>query len=59
MSGTLDHNFCTIKFLFGIVTQQANFVIRTHQCLPWHAIDDLRLVGPIDSGQVFEQTILA
>ncbi len=35
-----DRNFCTIKFLFGIVAQEANFVIRQHQCLPWHPIDD-------------------
>jgi len=53
-----DRNFCTIKFLFGIVAQEANFVIRQHQCLPWHPIDDFRSVGRIDSGQVFEQTIL-
>lgn len=53
-----DRNFCTIKFLFGIVAQQGNFAIRQHQCLPWHPIDDFRPVGQIDSGQVFEQTIL-
>lgn len=58
MSGTLDRNFCTIKFLFGIVAQQGDFVIPQHQCLPWHPIDDFRPVGRIDSGQVFEQTIL-
>ena len=54
-----DRNFCTIKFLFGITAQQGNFVIRQHQCLPWHPIDDFRPVGRIDSGQVFEQTIRA
>ena len=54
-----DRNFCTTKFLLGIVAQQGNFIIRQHQCLAWHPISDFCPVGRIDSGQVFEQTILA
>ena len=53
-----DRNFCTTKFLLGIVAQQGNFIIRQHQCLAWHPISDFCPVGRIDSGQVFEQTIL-
>ena len=53
-----DRNFCTLKFLFGIAAHQAYFIIRQHQCLPWQPLSDFRPVGHIDSGQVFEQTLL-
>lgn len=58
MNGSADRNFCTLKFLFGITNSQGYFVIRQHQCLPWNPTDNFRLVGQIDTGQVFEQTIL-
>jgi hypothetical protein len=29
-----DRNFCTLKFLSGIVAQKGYFIIREHQCLP-------------------------
>ncbi|WP_375500571.1 hypothetical protein [uncultured Nostoc sp.] len=32
--------------------------IRQHQCLPWQATDDLRLVGQSDRGIVFKQSII-
>lgn len=53
-----DRNFCTLKFLLGIAAQRAYFIIRQHQSLPWYPTDDLRPVGQIETGQVFEQTIL-
>lgn len=53
-----DRNFCTLKFLFGLATHKAYFIIRQHQSLPWQASDDFRLVGQNDSGIVFEQNII-
>lgn len=53
-----DRNFCTLKFLFGIATRQGYFIIREHQCLPWQASDNFRLVDQNDSGAVFEQNIV-
>lgn len=53
-----DRNFCTLKFLFGIATKKGYFIIRQHQSLPWHATNDFRTVGQIDTGEVKEQNIL-
>ena len=53
-----DRNFCTLKFLFGIAAQKGYFIIRQHQSLPWHASNDFRAVGQIDTGEVFEQNII-
>ncbi len=53
-----ERNFCTLKFLFGIAAQKGYFIIRQHQSLPWHATDDFRTVGQIDTGEVFEQNII-
>ncbi len=47
-----DRNFCTLKFLFGIAAQKGYFIIRQHQSLPWHASNDFRAVGEIDTGEV-------
>lgn len=58
MNGNADRNFCTLKFLLGIAAQRAYFIIRQHQSLPWYPTDDLRPGGRIETGQVFEQTIL-
>ena len=30
-----DRNFCTTGFIFGIESQQAFFLLRQHQNLPW------------------------
>jgi len=53
-----DRNFCTLKFLFGIVAQKGHFIIRQHQSLPWQATDDFCLVGQSDRAIVFEQNII-
>ena len=36
-----DRNFCTTGFLFGIKNQQAFFILRQHQNLPWTAESEL------------------
>lgn len=53
-----DRNFCTKDFLSGIVENQAYFIIREHQCLPWHNADQFRHFGSSQGGEVFEQSIM-
>lgn len=53
-----DRNFCTLKFLFGIIAHKGYFIIRQHQSMPWQATDDFQFVGQSDSGAVFEQNII-
>lgn len=53
-----DRNFCTLNFLSSIVAQKAYFIIREHQCLPWHNANEFRYVGSVEGGEVFEQTII-
>ena len=52
-----DRNFCTLNFLSQIAEQQAYFIIREHKCLPWHSTDELRPLGSIEGGEVWEQSI--
>ncbi|WP_013321243.1 IS4 family transposase [Gloeothece verrucosa] len=52
-----DRNFCTLSFLSGIAAQKGFFLIRQHQCLPWHNGEKFHEVGLIEGGKVFEQTI--
>jgi IS4 transposase len=53
-----DRNFCTTKFLFGIVRQMAYFIIRQHaSTLTWTTIGDRKCVGRIETGMVFEQQL--
>ena len=51
-----DRNFCTTELLFSIESQQAFFLVRQHQNLPWTAASELVWVGQTDGGKVFEQT---
>ena len=53
-----DRNFCTLNFLSGIAEKQAYFIIREHKCLPWHSTAELRPLGSIEGGEVFEQSIV-
>ena len=53
-----DRNFCTRKFLFGIKHRSAFFVIREHKKLPWRALTKEKFIGRIETGKVFEQTII-
>ena len=52
-----DRNFCTLKFLFGVVDHDAYFVIRQHGNLPWEAAGKMKRVGQIEGGKVYEQRI--
>ena len=51
-----DRNFCTTGFIFGIESQQAFFLVRQHQNLPWTAESELVWAGHTEGGEVFEQT---
>ena len=53
-----DRNFCTRKFLFGIKQRAAFFAIREHKKLPWRALTKEKFIGQIETGKVFEQTII-
>ena len=50
-----DRNFCTTELLLRIKSQQAFFLVRQHQNLPWTAESELVWVGRTDGGEVFEQ----
>jgi hypothetical protein len=52
-----DRNFCTLKFLFGVATRQACFIVRQHQNLPWQTDTELEYAGTCDSGEVWEQRV--
>ena len=51
-----DRNFCTSKFLFGLATRGAYFVIRQHaSTLTWKLRGRRRCVGRVATGMVYEQ----
>jgi IS4 transposase len=52
-----DRNFCTKKFLEGIVKRGAHFIIRQHAGLRVCFLSKLTLVGACDNGKVFEQKV--
>ena len=52
-----DRNFCTLKFLFGVATRQAYFVVRQHLNLPWQAVTELAYAGACDGGELWEQQV--
>ena len=52
-----DRNMCTLGFLLGLAGRGASFVIREHQNLPWTAVSELKPVGLVESGELFEQLI--
>jgi hypothetical protein len=51
-----ERNFCTTGFILGIESQQAFFLVRQHQNLPWTAESELVWAGHTEGGEVFEQT---
>ena len=51
-----DRNFCTTGFIFGIESQQAFFLLRQHQNLPWTAETELVYSEQSEGGEVFSQT---
>jgi IS4 transposase len=53
-----DRNFCTLGWLFGVVRRRrAHVLVREHKGLPWTAVDDLRSIGRVERGDVFEQSV--
>lgn len=57
-----DRNFCTVGWLRGVVVERkAHVLVREHQGLPWTAVaqaeGELRYVGRVETGEVFEQTV--
>lgn len=53
-----DRNFCVLSFLWGIAQKEAAFLIREHASLPQKAISPLVYVGKIETGEVWEQTVV-
>jgi hypothetical protein len=53
-----DRNFCTIEFTCGIVSLGADFAIREHKKYPWQPLGKEKSIGKIDTGTVYEQSIL-
>lgn len=53
-----DRNFCTTKFLFGIVRQQGCFLVRQHaSTLHWQLLGKRKFCGRTATGRVYEQAV--
>lgn len=52
-----DRNFCTLGFIFGVIQRDASILVREHKGLPWNALSELRYVGRIATGAVYEQDV--
>jgi hypothetical protein len=53
-----DRNFCTVGWLCGVVLRRkAHVLVREHKGLPWTAVDDLRYIGRVETGAVWEQNV--
>jgi hypothetical protein len=52
-----DRNFCTRNLLLDIDQRGAFFVIREHKGLAWQALEPLKSIETIETGEVFEQGI--
>jgi IS4 transposase len=52
-----DRNFCTIGFIFGVKRRRAAVLVREHKNLPWKALSELRYVGRVETGVVYEQQV--
>ena len=52
-----DSNFCTLKFLFGIDTARAGFVMRQHGSLVGQSLGARKFRGRTDTGRVYEQEL--
>lgn len=53
----MDRNFCVRAFLHGISAQQAYFICRQHQGLPWEEAGEERFIGRGESGAIYEQRV--
>lgn len=53
-----DRNFCTTRFVFGVVDQKAFTIVRQHRVnLPCTPISKLKKCGETDTGAVHEQQV--
>lgn len=52
-----DRNFCTLKFLFGIVTAEAAFCIRQHGQLAGELLGKRQAKGRCATGTLYEQKL--
>src|SRR6266404_104466 len=53
-----DRNFCTVGWLCGVVLRRkAHVLVREHKGLPWTAVDELRYVGRVETGEVWQQNV--
>lgn len=53
-----DRNFCTVGWLCGVVLRRkAHVLVREHKGLPWTAVDELRHVGRVETGEVWQQNV--
>jgi hypothetical protein len=52
-----DRNFCTLPFLFAVMTRGGSFIIRQHGRTPWTPLGKHRFIGRSETGLVYEQTI--
>ena len=53
-----DRHFCTTRFLSGLITRQAAFVIRDHATnAPWEEVTPWQSSGRCSTGEVYEQTV--
>jgi IS4 transposase len=53
-----DRNFCTLKFMYGIVARGGGFIIRQHNQLLGKEQGRLKKIGKMATGTVYEQTLL-
>jgi IS4 transposase len=52
-----DRNFCTLGFIFGVIQRDASVLVREHKGLPWNELNELRHIGRIATGTVYEQDV--
>jgi len=52
-----DRNFCTLGFIFGVALRNGFVLVREHKGLPWTALSELRYVGRVETGVVYEQEV--
>ena len=53
-----DRNFCTFDFLYQINKRDAFFIIRHHKGMVYDETGPWQQVGPIETGYVFERTVV-
>ena len=52
-----DRNFCTLRFLFRLLSGKAFFITRQHARMPWTPLGRQRYIASCSTGRVYEQTI--